>query len=433
MKFLVITVGGSCAPIVTSIRQNKPDKIFFICSDDTETSRGSYRTIEGSGNVCGLDEPNILTQAGVPEVEYDIIKITDFDDLNSCYMHSLRVLEEIRKEFADADIIADYTGGTKTMGAGLAAASMDVHGVIICLIKGTRTDLVKVQDGTQYARLIHANEGVFHRQFELMNSLSRRYDYEGVLSTLNTITESRNISSELDRLIGRKLAFSKGFLAWDCFDHAEAWRLLSPYKKDMLDTIKFLEAIIWSRKGIDMEFNEKSIEGLSKKKKGHGYELVEDLLLNSERRASQGRYDDAIGRLYRALELLVQIRLKLQYEIKTDDVDVKKIPQEYQEGYELKKDANGGKLKTGLKESYELLAIANNADPLTRVYLNKKDGLVNLLRIRNSSLFAHGFQPITKEEYDKFYTFFEEFFDGFFAELDAKRYAERCQFPHRLR
>jgi len=85
LKFLVITVGGSCAPILTSIRQNKPDKIFFICSDDTETSRGSYRTVEGSGNVCGLDEPNILTQAGVPEVEYDIIKITDFDDLNSCY------------------------------------------------------------------------------------------------------------------------------------------------------------------------------------------------------------------------------------------------------------------------------------------------------------------------------------------------------------
>jgi hypothetical protein len=33
---------------------------------------------------------------------------------------------------------------------------------------------------------------------------------------------------------------------------------------------------------------------------GHGYEIVEDLLLNAERRAMQDRYDDAVGRLYRA-------------------------------------------------------------------------------------------------------------------------------------
>jgi hypothetical protein len=49
---------------------------------------------------------------------------------------------------------------------------------------------------------------------------------------------------------------------------------------------------------------------------GHGYEIVEDLLLNAERRAMQDRYDDAVGRLYRALELLVQIRLLQTYDIK---------------------------------------------------------------------------------------------------------------------
>ncbi|HIE31816.1 MAG TPA: TIGR02710 family CRISPR-associated protein, partial [Methanosarcinales archaeon] len=195
---------------------------------------------------------------------------------------------------------------------------------------------------------------------------------------------------------------------------------------------KILEAIIWSRKTIDTDFNEKSIEMISKKPKGHGYELVEDLLLNSERRASQGRYDDAVGRLYRALELLVQIRLKLQYGIKTDDVDVKKIPQEYREEYEPKNDMKDRKNKIGLKESYELLAKLNDDDPLAKIYLSRKSELIGLLEVRNLSIFAHGFRPITKEEYNIFNTFFENFFDDFFTGMNAKRYAERCQFPHRL-
>ena len=43
---------------------------------------------------------------------------------------------------------------------------------------------------------------------------------------------------------------------------------------------------------------------------GHGLEAVEDLLRNAERRASQQRYDHAVGRFYRAMELTEQLLLK---------------------------------------------------------------------------------------------------------------------------
>ncbi len=439
MKFLVITVGGSCAPIVTSIKDNKPDKIYFLCSVDTETTKGSYRTVLAEGNVCGKDpknpdEPNILSLADIPEnsEKYETIKINDFDDFNSCYRCSLDVLRTIRNEFLNADIIADYTGGTKSMSVGLGAASMYVDGVTICNVKGTRADLVKVLDGTQHASLVNMNEGFFQRQLELMDNLSKRYEYDGVLSVLNKMVELKNIPPETDKLIQKRRVYSKGFLSWDCFDHTEAWRLLSPYKKYMVDNIKFLEAVIWSRRDIDSNFKEKPIEGLSNTPKGHGYEIVEDLLLNSERRALQGRYDDAVGRLYRALELLVQIRLKSQYGIETDGVDVKKIPQEYREEYDFKNNMGRGTVKIGLKESYELLARLNSDDSLTQVYLSRENELIDLLRVRNLSLFAHGFKPITKEEHTKLYVFFKDFFDGFLAEMDAKIYTERCQFPRRL-
>ncbi|MFI5383510.1 MAG: hypothetical protein ACHQXK_04660, partial [Methanosarcina thermophila] len=68
MKVLVMTVGGSCAPLVTSIRQNRPDIIHFLCSEDSKES------IKGKGKVCGKDprnpdQPNVLTQCGIAENE----------------------------------------------------------------------------------------------------------------------------------------------------------------------------------------------------------------------------------------------------------------------------------------------------------------------------------------------------------------------------
>ncbi|MDB9309098.1 hypothetical protein PN471_10700 [Aphanizomenon sp. CS-733/32] len=65
----------------------------------------------------------------------------------------------------------------------------------------------------------------------------------------------------------------------------------------------FLKCVINSRGQIDEKFDS------SNGTEGHGYEIVQDLILNAERRATQQRYDDAVGRLYRALELLAQIRL----------------------------------------------------------------------------------------------------------------------------
>lgn len=54
MKILVISVGGSCSPIITSIKQNKPDRIYFFCSDDSRTgNKGSYVSVIGEGKVCG--------------------------------------------------------------------------------------------------------------------------------------------------------------------------------------------------------------------------------------------------------------------------------------------------------------------------------------------------------------------------------------------
>lgn len=437
MKILILTAGGSCAPIVTSIKQNAPDEVHFICSEDTDTAKGSYHTITGKGNVCGKDlknpdEPNILEQAGILKEKegekYHIHKIKNFDDFNDCYIACLSLLKSIKEKYPTAEIIIDYTGGTKSMSVGLGAAATDVSGITVCLVKGTRTDLIKVQNGTQRIRLTQMNIGFLKRQIDVAKNLMDRYDYDGAIGILEEAAKHPNIPEEADAEIDKYLTISKAYLAWDCFDHVEAWRLLHHYRKGYLKNVMFLEAVIWSRKIVDRNFDKIPIEGLSFAPKGCRYELVEDLVLNAVRRAEQGRFDDAVARLYRALELLVQLRLKLEYSILTGEVDIEKLPDIRKKEYESKRDSKDNKIKIALKESYELLVKMNKEDPLTKIYTEKEKYLWDLLNVRNNSLYAHGFTPILKEQYEEFYkTFVEDILDKFLLTFGA-RHIQRCQF-----
>jgi CRISPR-associated protein (TIGR02710 family) len=128
---------------------------------------------------------------------------------------------------------------------------------------------------------------------------------------------------------------------------------------------------------------------------GHGLEAVEDLLRNAERRAAQDRYDDAVGRLYRAMELTEQILLKKTADIDTANVDIEKLPEQLKEVYWSKKQssADGGKLKLALTNAYDLLADLQH--PVGLRWRQQRSRIQDCLKTRNHSLFAHGFSPIS--------------------------------------
>ncbi len=157
--------------------------------------------------------------------------------------------------------------------------------------------------------------------------------------------------------------------------------------------------------------------------------LSKILLLNAERRAKQERYDDAVGRLYRALELLAQIRLLVTYDIKTGDVDIEKLPEPLRNEYEKMRSPDKGKIQLALKKSYELLAEFPN-DPIGRLYQENANRIINALETRNNSLFAHGFQPITESDYQKVSEVFVNFIETCItAVVPAKLKSQPPQFP----
>lgn len=122
--------------------------------------------------------------------------------------------------------------------------------------------------------------------------------------------------------------------------------------------------------------------------------LIADLINNAKRRAEEEqKYDDAIARLYRTIELIAQYRLKTKYKIDPSQAKIEEIPEELLKKWNIPPTET---VKLPLEKVYELLKTKN--DELGQKYLQDKK-LRNLLSKRNTSILAHGLTPVTKETY----------------------------------
>ena len=402
-KILIVTVGGSHQPIVTAINTVQPDRVIFICSSG---SKGSESQVIGKGTPCEVRRgtevlerlPNIPTQVGLDDrfqADRDLILIEEPDDLPECYSKASMGIQNLRNELPNAQIMTDYTGGTKTMSVGLAMAALD-HQVILYITTGNRTNIIKVDRGELTAQASVAPVIVQRTIEQFIPVVLQQYNYPAAIAELKRLLQSMALPADIKRRIQNLCACCSGLDAWDRFEHQEALQLLqNQMKKSEIQPLGiFLRRVISSRGKIDDKFD--SSDGT----KGHGYEIIEDLLLNAERRAIQERYDDAVGRLYRALELLAQIRLLTAYQIKTGDIDPQKLPESLREEYEKMRSPVKNKIQLALRNSYELLTKLTD-DPLGQLYKKNANRIINALETRNNSLFAHGFQPITASDYQK--------------------------------
>lgn len=438
MRILVLTVGGSSQPLVSSIRQNRPDRLAFLCSDDTPGTKGSYIEVEGQGKVCEKGTlPNIILQSGAENIPWEIVKIKELDSPDACYLESLALLTRLRQEYPDATIIADYTGGTKSMSSGLVLAALDTKGVVLGVQAGLRANREKISPGTQFTRLTHGYAPLIHRQQNAVANAFARFDYPTAIALLEDILTIPDLPSESTQTLQLQLTLARGLNAWDRFDHATAWEMLRPLHNTHVRLTKFLEFVLWSRSRLDPSFDKAVAGKLGEKPKGHGYELIQDLVLNAERRAAQARYDDAIGRLYRTVEMLAQARLKYSFGIDAADVDIEKVPPQLKPKYAQKRSPRDNKIKTALMDDYELLdALGDPA--LGSIFNRNKGALLDFLGFRNNSLFAHGYMPIAESDYRKARTLLKPFLeDGIQAIIQgsegaSKPYAAATQFPQSL-
>jgi len=365
-KIIAVTLGGSSQPIIRSILQHKPDKVLFFVT--TSPNGGSKKAL--LEKVDG--EKSIITQTGLKDSDYEVHEIQSPDDLTSSYNEIKEAMVNSTPSITESDRIADYTGGTKTMAVSLAIAALDLNWKL-SLVRGERTDLGKTVDGTEVVQLVSTTQFLLQRTVERAIELFDLAQYEAAESILGSLISEISIEEDQMSRVQRLLTLSRGFAAWDRFEHEKALDLLEP-------------------RAAQIPLHVRCLKQLLGKSKGSGYEKVWDLLRNAERRAKQGRFDDAVMRLYRALEMFAQIRLRRTYELDTDDIQLEKLSETARQRFDWQLAQERQPITAGFYEAYHLLD--DMSDPIGPIFKAWKDKIKNLLTKRNRSILAHGVVPV---------------------------------------
>jgi len=388
-RILLLSVGGSADPIVNAVKEHNPDFVYFFCSSG---HKGSEKTIDSPGDPCGdkrktkcpecgyiyhLGDPKgraIVFQAGLAKEQYEIVTVDNPDDLNTCYQKLLELAGRIEERHEDCQVIANYTGGTKTMSAAIALVGVMTEQWDLSLNIGPRRDLIQVRSGD--VPVVIDKWSIFYQnRLESFREPLENHYYAFVAGSISEMLHRPIEGTLRDRLIEVRV-ICEAFDLWDRFRHEGALELLEPYGG------RFAPYIIHAKKILGMI-------------RATGYELVSDLLKNAERRAVQKHYDDAISRLYRATELFAQIRLEKEYGYQTGDLRLNQLPKDLRSEYE--EHPMGDKLILGLRDDYVLLSKLK--DPIGRTFKEREARIIDALTRRNSSIGAHGLIPMGERDY----------------------------------
>ena len=384
-RILLCTVGGSHQPILKAIESVAPHHVCFFCTDrDPETGRpGSVTQVTGMDKVIKASQddegptlPNIPTQAGLDLGDFGF-RIVPADDLDGAYSVMRSATAELAKQFPNARLLADYSGGTKTMTAALVCVALERDDTELQLVAGARDDLVRVRDGTDQAMTASVTRLRLDRAMNPYLAAWRRFAYHEAAEGLDGIriaaADTGRPSLALVRALSRALAH------WDDFDHAGALRLVDPYAgrvathfPAMLPTLRCLTERTDRR-------NEPA--------------RLWDLWWNAERRAIQGRFDDAAARVYRLIEWTAQWQLRIKLDADTADFPPEHLPT----GLDARPDRDG-RIKIGLWSAWQV--VGEHLDgPARKLIAEHGKELRDLLSIRNDSILAHGFRPVQRPEW----------------------------------
>jgi CRISPR-associated protein (TIGR02710 family) len=390
---LICTVGGSHQPILTAIRELAPGHVlFFATGQDAATGRkGSIETITGNGTPVEVRRgpevierlPNIPTQAGLGGDAFTAVEVPA-DDLDAAVTVMMDAIAALRGRFPEAELVADYTGGTKTMTAALVMAALDADDIALQLVTGTRGDLVKVHDGSQSGLAVSAEGIRIRRAMAPYLAAWQRFAYGEAADGLARLRLPRDggLRAELQLAKGLSLAFD----AWDRFDHETARQQLDVYRARLgADAGALAGQLFTALKWLTADADEPRRTPAR----------LWDLWLNARRRAEQGRYDDAVARGYRLLEWTAQWLLG-GVGVDTGDLREDQIPP----GLDIPANPEGRR-QTGLRNAWELAAhhLGGKVGAFVEA---ERHHMLDQLKRRNHSILAHGETPIGRADWQAF-------------------------------
>ena len=401
IKTLFVTVGTGVNPnseevaaknlakgIYSSIQKIYPDYIVFFCSDL------STRTIDYITELFEADDDEFIEGQ-----DYEIVVLDQIDNFNSCFeAFELKIWELDLLAEEKHEIIMDYTSGTKTMSAAMACCGMFYSKDLITISGDRRNGVVSTgTESIQYQNLYKVYDKFALMRVRNYFNANRFYTASEILE--NVVDESINTEN--------MMSLVKGYFLWDNMEFEEAYEHLTKLDLNGFELSEIKD---------DLKFNLKALGAIvrSPHENLKNCYILASLINNSIRRAEEYKYDDAIARLYRAFELIAQIRLS-SYRLNSSDIDTdilleNNVSQEFIDGLEKTRDE--GKIRIGLIKDFELLDALD--DDLGKYYAENRNRINNLTKKRNNSILAHGLESLDKEDFEEF----EEVVESLARKLD---------------
>jgi len=339
--------------LIWSINAANPDKVFLVVSTQSQAK------------TLPRIEPNL-------SMAREAMLIENEDDIGAIYHCLYPRFRQIRDDY---DLITvDYTSGTKAMTGALVLLGTIFDAYNLTYVGGRRMN-GRVVKGTEKLNAVKPIFASVERRIERVVSFFNSCQYDSAIFIIDEIRRLTSDPQIIDRVEPLEKA-SRAYSLWDDFQHEPAFAALKEVKINAFDA------------------NRRFLGKMQSSTEKEPF-LIADIINNARRRGSIGfRFDDAVGRLYRVMELIAQYRLKSYGIADTGSVDPKIIDEELRKRW---REYGSAPLKLGLRKSYELLAV--KMDKLGLEY-EGDNRLRDLLNKRNNAILAHGLDPVAKDVYE---------------------------------
>lgn len=307
----------------------------------------------------------------------DFVPITKPAHLDAVYREASAAIAKLEAEgFSPNRIGVHFTAGTKVMSAGMVLAAVS-HGC-------ERLRYLAWQGEGEPSRSIAAAPKAFRAEGDvrLAETLLRELRFRSARDVLAQVNADYLPAPQRKRVHALS-ALADAYAAWDNFRaadflkfHRAAGKVPEPLA-DLTASSNTLSAL-------------KRIADAEKATGVYPVELIADLHNNAIRRLAERRTDDAMTRLYRCAELFAQRILAERHGIRTEDVDIRRVPPRYRVVFEALRRLDDVKIKLGLRKSFELLAYRD--DPVGAAFLENRR-LQDILEERRRLVLAHGVVP----------------------------------------
>lgn len=450
-KVLVMSVGGSPEPLIHSIDNIKPILVYFIHSEKT---------------LSVVDEINKNTKH---KYDYLTKQVDNHESIEDAFEKSKEVLFELNKKGWD-EITIDFTGGTKPMTAGLVLASTgdkytDSYNYSYVGSKISEDAEVRNKEGVGI--VISGHEQIKPQkdpydtyavlEFNRGKNFFNHYQFEAAIQNFKE-AEAKLDDGKLKDLAKFYIKLVNFYQKWDKFNDKieiyneklgknESFKLPSYFQKEIIK--KCPKNLLANDFNNSDEFINQLNDNLkflrlkiqNNQKEAMGYYLP-DLLNNAKRKIDEGFYDDAVARLYRAIELIAQVSLN-----ENGLIDVEKfknhkvfhinrkqfmtqtkfdsdIPKELGAWNIKEYDEREKTFKVPKDKSFKILELFG--EDLAKKYFADNQ-LKNAVNKRNDSILAHGLNPMNKKDANDLYNrvlYYSKFFW-----IDIEEYMKMAEFP----